>query len=82
MLLPFLYQHNSIFILDPRTRKNHGFIQSVAHIGGILKIQKLLRVNPLGNQHLYNFDAAHDLTKASTTHIKHKEAPQRMKVHI
>ena len=42
-------------------------IQIVAHLGGLRMIQKRLRENPYGKQHLCNFDDTHDLTKASTT---------------
>jgi hypothetical protein len=31
-------------------------------------------IETYGNQHLRNFDATHDLTKASTTPTNHKEA--------
>ena len=48
-------------------------IQVVAHIRGLVMIQIQLRGNPLGIQHLCNFNAAHDLTKGSTAYIDHKE---------
>ena len=48
-------------------------IQIVASIRGVLMIQKGLREKPPGNQHLRNFDATHDLTKASTTKKRHIE---------
>ena len=42
---------------------------------------KTIERNPPRNQHLRNFNATHDLTKASTTRINYKQAPQRSDGH-
>ena len=44
---------------------------------GILMVWKWFKENPHGNQHLCDFNAAHDLLKASTTHINHKWSTKR-----
>ena len=49
-------------------------IQFVTHIGGLPMIWKWSREHPIGNQHLWNFDAAHDSTKAQKNHL---HQPQR-----
>ena len=52
-------------------------IQIVAHLRGLPMLQKRLRENLYGSQHLCNFDVAHDLTRASTTCINQKETPHK-----